>query len=340
MGVNPGRQAFDAFARDFDAATPRAAMRAACARLRQRVVQAGWTPGLEAYLRAFGLPVLEASIPTAGRLDYEAGRYVIRVQRVADGDAPRPPLPLRPADATGRQRFSIAHEIGHALLLESLGRHPDYLPGLADPAIWPDLERLCDQAAADLLVPLDDFLRAVAQIGCSPRSIERLSDGFRVSSDVVLLRFLAAGARSVSLWQVRPDVDRHGALAASVVRSYRSGRAPGLDPGTPSGALSPDVVLQVVCGGRAHTPTIQIASSKSSPYHLAAIADGGPVKETPFEPAQLSWLGDEATDTPARSLVGRPGLEAHVTLLLLPEQPDAPGPLWAALIRTSDAAPR
>ena len=47
--------------------------------------QVGWSPGLDAYLRAFGLRVLETPIPTAGRLDYEDGRYVIRVQRAPDG---------------------------------------------------------------------------------------------------------------------------------------------------------------------------------------------------------------------------------------------------------------
>lgn len=233
-------------------------MRTACARLRRRVSEVGWRPSLDAYLRAFGLSVLETPIPTAGRLDYENGRYVIRVQRAAEGDAPRPPTPLRPTDATGRQRFSIAHEIGHALLLESLGRQPEHLPGLHDASIWPELERLCDLAAAELLVPLDDFLKAVGQVGCSPRAIERLAEGFRVSSDVILLRFLATGARSISLWQVHPSPDGQEAVSATVVRAFRSGRSPDLGPGTASSVLRPDVVLRVACGGRAHVSSVEV----------------------------------------------------------------------------------
>jgi hypothetical protein len=310
-------------------------MVAACERLRRRVVQEGWTPGLDAYLRAFRLPVLEAPIPTAGRLDYEDGRYVIRVQRALDQAGPRSPTPLRPADATSRQRFSIAHEIGHALLLESLGRRPEHLPGLHDPSIWPALERLCDQAAAELLVPLDDFLRAVGQIGCSPRSIERLSEGFRVSSDVILLRFLAAGARSISLWQVRPQVDGQVTPVASVVRAFRAGRAPAFDPGTPSTVLSPDVVLQVASGGRACATTVKVAG-KTSSWRVAAIVDGGPPKASPFEPVQLRWLDDEDSVAPAPAPSGRLGHEVQVTLLLLPERfAVEAGPLWTALVPLS-----
>ncbi len=325
----PGQDALAAFARDFDVASPRVAMLAACERLRQRVSQAGRAPGLDAYLRAFGLRVLETPIPTAGRLDYEDGRYLIRVQRAADGEAPRPPTVLRPAEATSRQRFSIAHEIGHALLLESLGRQPEHLPELHDPAIWPELERLCDQAAAELLVPLDDFLRAVAQIGCSPRAVERLSEGFRVSSDVILLRFLAAGARSISLWKVQPVSDRLGAVSATIVRAFQAGRAPRLDPGTPSTVLSPDVVLQVACGGRADAPSVDVVP-RASRWQLAAIADGGSAKSSPFELVQLGWLDDEeaAARVPAPAALG-----AQVTLLLLPVQAASPAtPLWSALV--------
>lgn len=313
-------------------------MAAACERLRQRVLEAGWRPGLDAYLRAFGLSVLEASIPTAGRLDYEDGRYLIRVQRAAEGDVPRPPTALRPADATGRQRFSIAHEIGHALLLESLGRQPEHLAGLHDPSLWPELERLCDRAAADLLVPLTDFVRAVGQIGCSPRAIERLADGFRVSVDVILLRFLGAGARSVSLWQVHPRPERQGALSVSVLRALRAGRAPGLDPGTPSRVVSPDVVLQVASGGRLCVPSVDVALGDAS-ERFAAIADGGAAKASPFEPVQLRWLDDEApADQPAPISTGRLGIDAQATLLLLPERAAADGaPLWEALASTRAA---
>jgi hypothetical protein len=183
-----------------------------------------------------------------------------------------------------------------------------------------------------LLVPLGDFVRAVGQIGCSPRAIERLADGFRVSVDVILLRFLVAGARSVSLWQVQPQLDRQGVLSASVVRAFRTGRAPALDPGTPSSVLSPDVVLRVACGGRAQVPSVEVALG-DAPWRCAAIADGGAAKASPFEPVQLRWLDDEApADQPASVLSGRLSHEAQVTLLLLlPERSATEGaPLWAA----------
>jgi hypothetical protein len=148
---------------------------------------------------------------------------------------------------------------------------------------------------------------------------------------VILLRFLAAGARSISLWQVRPQPDRQGAVSATVVRAFRAGRAPGLEPDTPSSVLSPDVVLQVASGGRVHTPDVEVTLGTSS-WRLAAIADGGTLKASPFEPVQLDWLDDELPGglTPAPS--GRLGHEAQVTLLLLPERAATEAaPLWAAL---------
>ena len=61
---------------------------------------------------------------------------------------PRPPTDLRVADATNRQRFTIAHEIGHAILFKSLSERPEALAGLRDPAnSWADVEALCDVAA-------------------------------------------------------------------------------------------------------------------------------------------------------------------------------------------------
>ena len=239
-------------------------------------------PGLDAYLRAFGLRVLETPIPTAGRLYYEEGRYVIRdaVRRRWGGPAPANGAPSRRGD----------------------------------------------QPAAELLVPLDDFPRAVAQIGCSPRAVERLSEGFRVSSDVILLRFLAAGARSISLWQVRPEPDRPESVSASIVRAFQAGRAPRLDPGTPSTVLSPDVVLQVACGGRADAPSVDVVP-RASRWQLAAIADGGSAKASPFEPVQLGWLDDEEPAVHAAAL------GAQVTLLLLPVQAATTAtPLWSALV--------
>ena len=345
-----GTGALAAFAQSFGVASPRAAMLAACDRLRQRVVQAGWAPGLEAYLRAFGLRVFEAPIPTDGRLDYEDGHYVIRVQRAYDADGPRAPSLLRPADATHRQRFTIAHELGHALLLERLGAQPEHLSGLQDPAIWPELERLCDLAAAELLVPLDEFLRAVGQVGCAPRAIERLAEGFRVSSEVILLRFLAAGARSISLWQVHQSPGQDGAFIATVIRSYRAGQAPGLQPATLSNILTPDLVVQVADSGRVQVPRVQVAdggrvqvprvqvASSAAPWRFAAVADGGLPRAAPSDLVQLGWLDDDVPVAPVAAQPPRLATDAHVTLLLFPESAPADGsPLWAHLSHGSTA---
>ena len=73
-------------------------------------------------------------------------------------------------------------------------------------------------------------------------------------------------------------------------------------------------------------------------WRCAAIVDGGVLKASPIEPVQLRWLDDEEppADRPVSVPSGRVGLDAQVTLLLLPEHAAAEAaPLWAACLPTS-----
>ena len=201
MAATPGARALDAFADALEAATPEEAMQRACHSLAQRVAGAGWTPDLSSYVKAFGIRVLEAPITQAGRLDFEPGGYVIRVKPAQSGPPAHGDLDV--AGTHGRQRFSIAHELGHALLMERLADQPTHLNGLHDPQAWSRIEQLCDQAAAELLVPVQAFIASVAREGTDPHAVERMAASYAVSREVILRRFLDLGARSVALWSVR-----------------------------------------------------------------------------------------------------------------------------------------
>lgn len=324
-----GRTALASFAEQLETETPDEAISKACAHLREEVARAGWPPGLESYVKAFGCKVLEAPIPTSGRLDFENGRYVIRVRSgEGSGRGSRQTAPeLDLSKATERQRFSIAHELGHALLMHGLRDRPHDLERLRDPDIWETTERLCDAAAAELLLPLDQFVGEIRRGGFAPREIERLAKEHRVSSEVVLLRFLAAGARLVSLWRVRRDRWRANNLTATLVAAYRSQQKdPKLDLDTRSSAIKPNLVLRAARSGRTRARKL-IFSQGPSFWSSAGVADADEARN----------MGD-ADDVKARSRQNwaRGGVaarieRANVTLLLLPASaPGAGHPLWQA----------
>ena len=90
-----------------------------------------------------------------------------------------------------RANFSVAHEIGHTLFPScavdaqfrtqgGLNFHPDQF-----------IERLCDIAAAELLMPLDDFRGDLAEHGATTASVLALSDRYQASPEAVALRMQA-----------------------------------------------------------------------------------------------------------------------------------------------------
>lgn len=333
------------FAAALSTENPSAAMRLACAALRQRVREAGRAPGLDAYIQAFGLRVEEAPIPTAGRLDQEGGQYIVRVQRTgyrgdvaATSGQPRdsltaPPSPLRVSDATNRQRLTIAHEIGHALLLERLKDQPESLAALRDPAAWAEIEALCDEAAGDLLVPLEELAALAGQLGVSLRGLERLADRFRVAQEVLEARLLAAGALSLSLWRVSasPGNDQDGRwqtrferilASAGSVHGWPVGSFPTLETST---FLIPDIVLEAARAGRASYALLEVNSGEDA-WTLGAVAACQQPLGT--HAAQPSLLDPPSTDPSGAASAA----DTLVTLLLFPLQAvEAGAPLWVAL---------
>jgi Zn-dependent peptidase ImmA (M78 family) len=264
----PGARALQAFLDVFGASTSHEAMAMACRRLRTRVQEAGWQPDLTAYVRAFGLRVVEAPISQAGRLDYEDGKYLIRVQSNARGNWSE--REIDPNEARGRQRFSIAHELGHALLLETLAGRSDLLMGLRDPGAWEHIERLCDAAAGDLLVPRESMLAGIRRHGLSPGAVEAIAGEFAVSREVVLRNLLSEGARTVVLWRVRHV--RGTGLHATVRESYSGPNDPRLWIGTASACFRPNLVHRAARLGRASSRQLKLRRG-SATWHLAGVAE-------------------------------------------------------------------
>ncbi|MBA7615606.1 hypothetical protein ES703_22889 [subsurface metagenome] len=95
----------------------------------------------------------------------------------------------------GRQNFSCAHEIGHTLFsepkLERYIKNIEYRTfdpqGEAD-ARKTARERLCEAAAAELLMPEFVFRKYLSGFGVSVRSIERLANIFKVAIRAAAIR--------------------------------------------------------------------------------------------------------------------------------------------------------
>lgn len=95
-----------------------------------------------------------------------------------------------------RQIFTLFHELGH-LLLNTSGidkMNPeinDYIRALPEPDR--KLEVLCNNLAAEILVPSDDFSTHTRGITINDATIADFADIYRVSREVILRKFLDKG---------------------------------------------------------------------------------------------------------------------------------------------------
>jgi Zn-dependent peptidase ImmA (M78 family) len=89
-----------------------------------------------------------------------------------------------------RQNFSCAHEIGHTLLheLEQESLENVEFRFVSCEIARKDKERLCDAAAAELLMPERIFGKYLSGFGVSVAAIEGLSNIFKVSIPAVAIR--------------------------------------------------------------------------------------------------------------------------------------------------------
>lgn len=83
-----------------------------------------------------------------------------------------------PGLATGRRRFTIAHELGHAFM-ESTG------PGA--PRTGRELEQICDRFAAEILMPRRELLGYVGRSPNIARALQAATT-FRTSRSAIFLR--------------------------------------------------------------------------------------------------------------------------------------------------------
>ena len=100
-----------------------------------------------------------------------------------------------------RQRYSLAHELAHIMLLESdpasedLPKAPRLRSAAAEDNAWQVEERLCDEIAAELLMPERLFSSELARLGNSLKHLPQFASLFRTSLTATAIRY----------WELLPE---------------------------------------------------------------------------------------------------------------------------------------
>jgi Zn-dependent peptidase ImmA (M78 family) len=121
--------------------------------------------------------------------------------RLSDG----PVIQINRTHNQSRQIFSCAHEIGHLLFSElkleqyiNTIEHRTFNPTAQQKARSYAVERLCDIAASELLMPENIFKQHLMNFGVTIASVEKLSNTFQVS--------LSAAIRRISEISIEPCI--------------------------------------------------------------------------------------------------------------------------------------
>lgn len=214
-----------------------------------------------------------------GRLDVVDGRYRIVVNR---------DQPWR------RQRFTVAHELGHVLLFEALKDDPQALREVRAAEHWRDVERLCDRAASRLLVPPGRLADDLAAGPPTAAALRGLYDRYMVSWPVLLRAVAEAGPSSVSLWSRsrRHDGEPY-APRLSAAWSWPDG--PFLPRGMTCKHVTPDLITRCYASG--------VASAGHADVDVSGrVVVTGPAVALPWEapPRTPEFQGMPVADGPAR----------------------------------------
>lgn len=162
------------FCEKYSASTPEEAMINAC---NTKIHESNSKDGLydlKNLVEVCNSRVIEKDIATHGRLEIEDDGYAIYVSNK---------IP------ESRKRFTIAHELAHILIIESLFHKPKLLRSLRLPAYWNKIEKLCNIAADEITVPPKDFIEQIKNFGLTSEGIQKICSRYKISRDHFFVKF-------------------------------------------------------------------------------------------------------------------------------------------------------
>lgn len=219
-----------------------AAMRDLCWKLRTETRQAKPPTSLSLIWRKLGAEVVEGDLPNPGHLEVQSRGFRIHVQS---------------GWSWQRRRFTIAHEIGHILLLRTLADEPEAIRALLAGHEWSEAERLCNWAAAELLFPSEQW-PDLALDSISASTLKDLADRFKASSAAVTVRLVQMQPEfHITLWRYHARNSREEP-AWRIMNSYAADSRVRFPPGVSSRHVDPDIVRRAGEMGEAFSREITL----------------------------------------------------------------------------------
>lgn len=164
-----------------------------------------------------GLEVVEMSLERRR----EESRDAVLLLRT-NGNGTKGQIFYNPDRPEGRTNFTIAHEIGHTFCPPTSGGARFRDLSEPDSREARELESLCDLAAAELLMPVEEFRKEVGS-NWSLSGVPRLSARFGGSFEATAFRFATAhpGIAAAGLLKFRLRKSEQRALDLSFVRAQQ-----------------------------------------------------------------------------------------------------------------------
>jgi Zn-dependent peptidase ImmA (M78 family) len=213
--VSSKRPVSKAFCDRWNARSNTEAARKAIADVFPQLREAGAPVNLESAAKLVGIDqIVEADMPDSEGLLHQtaSGNYVVSLRR---------------GQATARRRFTLAHEISHVILYRTLGhlRETDESGCRRQSEVARDEERLCDEIAAELLMPRDLFDKSIQDVGVTAATVPAIARLYGVSLQAVSRRITQVLPDEIALSLWRKDEQR-GHVAAQWYVSKSSSAKP------------------------------------------------------------------------------------------------------------------
>lgn len=211
-----------------------------------------------------------------GRLEMDAhGRFVVVVEA---------------GQHWSRQRFTIAHELAHIILFSEFADEPEALRRLRSRELWSVVERACNAAAAELLMPANDVSAAVGWAGLDPRGLSELQARYAVSWSALLVRLSEVLCLPVAVFRCHA---RHLSEPVQwrVHRVYGAAHGVWFPTGMTTRHLSVPVVEQAATGGVAEA---ELVVDVPAPARLRVLASSlAQAREIPRQQGLFDQLPPE-----------------------------------------------